>query len=178
MKKMSKDNLSNESDEEFLEEADLEEGSEDIVEENGTDEENPSVPLDQYEKIKDDYLRLAADFDNFKKRSEKERENITKASVSYFINGLMPLLDNFEIAISQDETPKEVETLNSLLEKVLNDMQIKHIGADGEDFDPSLHEAVEHSGEGDKQVVESVLRKGYKFQDSLIRPAMVKVKSE
>jgi molecular chaperone GrpE len=45
-------------------------------------------------------------------------------------------------------------------------------------FDPSLHEAVEHSGEGDKQVVESVLRKGYKFQDSLIRPAMVKVKSE
>jgi molecular chaperone GrpE len=121
---------------------------------------------------------LAADFDNFKKRSEKERENITKASVSYFINGLMPLLDNFEIATSQDETPKEVETLNSLLEKVLNDMQIEHIGADGEDFDPSLHEAVEHSGEGDKQVVESVLRKGYKFQDSLIRPAMVKVKSE
>jgi molecular chaperone GrpE len=90
----------------------------------------------------------------------------------------MPLLDNFEIATSQDETPKEVETLNSLLEKVLNDMQIEHIGADGEDFDPSLHEAVEHSGEGDKQVVESVLRKGYKFQDSLIRPAMVKVKSE
>jgi molecular chaperone GrpE len=152
---MSKDNLSNESDEEILEEADLEEASEDIIEENGTDEENPSVPLDQYEKIKDDYLRLAADFDNFKKRSEKERENI-----------------------SQDETPKEVETLNSLLEKVLNDMQIEHIGTDGEDFDPSLHEAVEHSGEGDKQVVESVLRKGYKFQDSLIRPAMVKVKSE
>ena len=131
---MSKDNLSNESEEEFLEEADSEEGSEDIVEENLTDEENPSVPLNQYEKIKDDYLRLAADFDNFKKRSEKERENITKASVSYFINGLMPLLDNFEIATSQDETPKEVKTLNSLLEKVLNDMQIEHIGADGEDL--------------------------------------------
>jgi len=47
---MSKDNLSNESEEEFLEEADLEAGSEDIVEENGTDEENPSVPLEQYEK--------------------------------------------------------------------------------------------------------------------------------
>ena len=174
MKKMSKDNLSNESDEEILEEAD----SEVTAEENGTDEENPSVPLNQYEKIKDDYLRLAADFDNFKKRSEKERENITKSSVSYFINGLMPLLDNFEIATSQEETPKEVETLNSLLKKVLSDMQIEQIGNNGEDFDPSLHEAVEHSGEGDKQIVESVLRKGYKFQDSLIRPAMVKVKSE
>jgi molecular chaperone GrpE len=171
---MSKDNLSNESDEEILEEAE----SEEVVKENGTDEEISSVPLDQYEKIKDDYLRLAADFDNFKKRSEKERENITKASVSYFINGLMPLLDNFEIATSQEETPKEVETLNSLLEKVLSDMQIEQIGNDGEDFDPSIHEAVEHSGEGDKQVVDTVLRKGYKFQDSLIRPAMVKVKSE
>ena len=171
---MSKDNLSNESDEEILEEAE----SEEVVEDNGTDEEIPSVPLDQYEKIKDDYLRLAADFDNFKKRSEKERENITKASISYFINGLMPLLDNFEIATSQEETPKEVETLNSLLEKVLSDMQIEQIGNDGEDFDPSIHEAVEHSGEGDKQVVDTVLRKGYKFQDSLIRPAMVKVKSE
>lgn len=71
---MSKDNLSNESEEEFLEEADLEEGSEDIVEENGTDEENPSVPLDQYEKIKDDYLRLAADFDNFKKEAKKKEK--------------------------------------------------------------------------------------------------------
>ena len=171
---MSKDSLSNESDEEILEEAE----SEEVVKENGTDEEIPSVPLDQYEKIKDDYLRLAADFDNFKKRSEKERENITKASVSYFINGLMPLLDNFEIATSQEKTPKEVETLNSLLEKVLSDMQIEQIGNDGEDFDPSIHEAVEHSGEGDKQVVDTVLRKGYKFQDSLIRPAMVKVKSE
>ena len=171
---MSKDNLSNESDEEILEEAE----SEEVVEENGTDEEISSVPLDQYEKIKDDYLRLAADFDNFKKRSEKERENITKASVSYFINGLMPLLDNFEIATSQEETPKEVETLNSLLEIVLSDMRIEQIGNDGEDFDPSIHEAVEHSGEGDKQVVDTVIRKGYKFQDSLIRPAMVKVKSE
>ena len=171
---MSKDNLSNESEEEVVEETD----SKEIVEENGTDVEIPSVPLDQYEKIKDDYLRLAADFDNFKKRSQKERENITKASVSYFINGLMPLLDNFEIATSQDKTPKEVETLNTLLEKVLNDMQIEQIGTDGEDFDPSIHEAVEYSGEGDKLVVDTVLRKGYKFQESLIRPAMVKVKSE
>ena len=48
----------------------------------------------------------------------------------------------------------------------------------GENFDPSIHEAVEHSGEGDTQIVETILRKGYLFQGNLIRPAMVKVKSE
>ena len=48
----------------------------------------------------------------------------------------------------------------------------------GEDFDPSIHEAVEHTGEGETQKVDTILRKGYLFQGSLIRPAMVKVKSE
>ena len=74
MKKMSKDNLSNESEEEFLEEADSEEGSEDIVEENLTDEENPSVPLNQYEKIKDDYLRLLLILITSKKEAKKKEK--------------------------------------------------------------------------------------------------------
>ena len=52
------------------------------------------------------------------------------------------------------------------------------MGTVGESFDPSIHEAVEHTGEGDLQVVDAVLRKGYMFQGNLIRPSMVKVKSE
>ena len=62
--------------------------------------EETSVPLSQYEKIKDDYLRLAAEFDNYKKRTEKEKENIGAASVAYFINSLFPLIDNFEMAMN------------------------------------------------------------------------------
>ena len=65
--------------------------------------EETSVPLSQYEKIKDDYLRLAAEFDNYKKRTEKEKESIGAASVAYFINFLFPLIDNFEMAMSQEE---------------------------------------------------------------------------
>ena len=65
--------------------------------------EETSVPLSQYEKIKDDYLRLAAEFDNYKKRTEKEKESIGAASVAYFINSLFPLIDNFEMAMSQEE---------------------------------------------------------------------------
>ena len=137
-----------------------------------------TVPLSDYEKIKDDYLRLAADFDNYRKRTEKEKDNISTASIAYFINSLFPLIDNFEMAISQKEVSKEIETFSNLLSSVLEGLQVEEVGANGEIFDPSVHEAVEHSGEGDTQKIEVVLRKGYLFQGNLIRPAMVKVKSE
>ena len=140
--------------------------------------EEPSIPLSQYEKIKDDHLRLAADFDNYKKRAEKEKENIRAASVAYFVNAIFPLIDNFEMAMAQEEVAKEVDALNSMLVSVLQSLQVEEVGKVGENFDPSLHEAVEHSGEGDSQIIDVVLRKGYLFQGNLIRPAMVKVKSE
>ena len=156
-----------------------EEPSTDEVE-NDSDEtvEESTVSLSEYEKIKDDYLRLAADFDNYKKRAEKEKENIGSASVAYFVNAIFPLIDNFEMAMAQEEVVKEVDALNSMLISVLQSLQVEEVGEIGESFDPALHEAVEHSGEGDSQIIDAVLRKGYLFQGSLIRPAMVKVKSE
>ena len=163
------------------EEESLNEEVDNTSDESSVEEEllkETSVPLSQYEKIKDDYLRLAAEFDNYKKRTEKEKENIGAASVAYFINSLFPLIDNFEMAMSQEEISKELETFNNLLTSVLEGLQVEEIGTIGENFDPSIHEAVEHSGEGDTQIVETILRKGYTFQGNLIRPAMVKVKSE
>ena len=150
--------------------------SEEIDESKKIKEDN--ISLSEYEKIKDDYLRLAADFDNYKKRSEKEKESIGTASMAYFVESLFPLVDNFEIALSQDEVNKEIETFSSLLTSLLESLQVEEVGSVGDDFDPNIHEAVEHSGEGDTQKVEAVLRKGYLFQGNLIRPAMVKVKSE
>ena len=150
--------------------------SEEIDESKKIEEDN--ISLSEYEKIKDDYLRLAADFDNYKKRSEKEKESIGSASMAYFVESLFPLVDNFEIALSQDEVNKEIETFSNLLTSLLESLQVEEVGSVGDDFDPNIHEAVEHSGEGDTQKVEAVLRKGYLFQGNLIRPAMVKVKSE
>ena len=144
--------------------------SEEIDESKKIEEDN--ISLSEYEKIKDDYLRLAADFDNYKKRSEKEKESIGTASMAYFVESLFPLVDNFEIALSQDEVNKEIETFSSLLTSLLESLQVEEVGSVGDDFDPNIHEAVEHSGEGDTQKVEAVLRKGYLFQGNLIRPAM------
>ena len=159
------------------EESTVDEFSEDSVEDNSESNES-SVPLSQFEKIKDDYLRLAADFDNYKKRTEKEKESIGAASIAYFVSSLFPLIDNFEMAMSQEKISKEVETFNNLMASVLENLQVTEIGEIGDDFDPSFHEAVEHTGEGESQKIEVVLRKGYLFQGNLIRPAMVKVKSE
>ena len=121
---------------------------------------------------------MAADFDNYKKRVEKEKENLSSISLAYFVNALFPLIDNFEMAMTQDEISKEIETFNSLLQSILENLQLEPVGTIGEHFNPSIHEAVEHTGEGEVQIVDSVLRKGYMFQGNLIRPAMVKVKSE
>ena len=103
---------------------------------------------------------------------------MSTASVAYFVNSLFPLIDNFEMAMDQEEVSKEIETFNNLLKSVLEGLQVEEVGTVGENFDPSIHEAVEHSGEGNTQKIEIILRKGYLFQGNLIRPAMVKVKSE
>ena len=158
-------------------ESTVNEFDENSVEDNAESDES-SVPLSQFEKIKDDYLRLAADFDNYKKRTEKEKESIGAASIAYFVNSLFPLIDNFEMAMTQENISKEVETFHNLMASVLESLQVTGIGEVGDDFDPSFHEAVEHTGEGESQKIEVVMRKGYLFQGNLIRPAMVKVKSE
>ncbi|MDA9732418.1 nucleotide exchange factor GrpE [Acidimicrobiaceae bacterium] len=141
-------------------------------------QETNTVTLDEYEKIKDDYLRLAADFENFKKRNEKEKESASFNFVALFVNSLFPLIDNFEIAIKQDNNPKEIESLYKTLQDFMYNLNIVEVPGVGEAFDPNFHEAVEHSGDGDTQTIEEVLRKGYTLEDKLLRPAMVRVKSE
>ena len=147
-------------------------------EELNQNQETNTVTLDEYEKIKDDYLRLAADFENFKKRNEKEKESASFNFVALFVNSLFPLIDNFEIAIKQDNKPKEIESLYKTLQDFLDNLNIVEVPGVGEAFDPNFHEAVEHSGDGDTQTIEEVLRKGYTLEDKLLRPAMVRVKSE
>ena len=141
-------------------------------------QETNTVTLDEYEKIKDAYLRLAADFENFKKRNEKEKESASFNFVALFVNSLFPLIDNFEIAIKQVNSPKEIESLYKTLQDFMDNLNIVEVPGVGEAFDPNFHEAVEHSGDGDTQTIEEVLRKGYTLEDKLLRPAMVRVKSE
>ena len=144
----------------------------------GKNELDSDVETQDYEKLNDDYLRLAAEFENYKKRIVKDQENITLQTISMFALNFLPIIDSFEQAIEQESENKNIQTLYSQLIKSFEAIEILEVPGVGSDFDPNLHEAMEHTGEGAKEKISEVLRKGFVFRDKLIRPALVKVSSE
>ncbi len=126
-------------------------------------------------------LRIAAEYDNFRKRSQNERKNIYGEAVSDTLAGLLPIIDNLQYAAkySAGDAEKVAEGLNMILSKLpetLEKMNIQMFGEAGETFDPALHNAVLHVDDesyGDGEIVE-VLQCGYKYGDKVLRYAMVK----
>ena len=145
-------------------------------------EEKPSPELldetKDYEKLNDSYLRLAAEFENYKKRIAKDQENIAISAISMFALNILPVIDSFDNALSQDPNSKNLKTLYDQLLTSLEAIEIIEVPGVGSSFDPNFHEAMEHTGEGINEQVIEVLRKGFIFREKLIRPALVKVNSE
>ncbi|GAB6180057.1 nucleotide exchange factor GrpE [Desulfotomaculum defluvii] len=127
-------------------------------------------------------LRLQADFENLRRRTRQEREDLIKFGSEQLINGLLPVLDNFERALTSagdggEKFVSGVEMIFRQLNEVLSTEGLTIIPAKGEQFDPNIHEAmmqVEDTGEPENTVVEE-LRKGYYLKGKVIRPSMVKV---
>ena len=128
----------------------------------------------------DKYLRLAAEYDNFRRRSQKERENVYSDAYSDAINALLPVLDNLGRAVGCEDPNALADGLNLILKSFdegLQKLGIEEIKAEGETFDPERHYAVLHVEDenyGESEVVE-VLQKGYTRGDKVIRYAVVKV---
>ena len=129
---------------------------------------------------KDKYLRLAAEYDNFRKRSQKEKDGIYSDAVSDTVNEILPIFDNLERAAIYEDAQKVSEGLAitaKSIDQMLSKLKIERFGAVGDTFDPNLHNAVLHVedaelGEG---VIAEVFQTGYRLQDKIIRYAMVKV---
>jgi len=132
----------------------------------------------------DKYLRSMADYENAKKRLEKEKENSVKFSNENLIGNLLPVIDDFERALSSADEAKDfkntiagVKIIKNQFFSVLKSQGLEQIKAEGERFDPNLHEAigfVETKDHPDNTIVE-VLQSGYLFKERLIRPAVVKI---
>ena len=132
----------------------------------------------------DDLRRLQADFDNYRKRMLREQTNRVAAASQALVSRLLPVLDNFELAISSAEQSRDfdrmlkgVEMVFGELREVLHNEGLSAIEAEGKPFDPACHEAVvavEEDGAGAGTVLD-VVRTGYEFQGKVLRPAMVKV---
>jgi molecular chaperone GrpE len=134
-------------------------------------------------EAKDRYLRLAADFDNYKKRSRQEHMETIQHASAELIGRLLPGLDDLHKAL--DHKPKGVdeawlkgvELSVRKLEEALTAHGLEAIEAVGKPFDPSVHEAIGHeeSTEQPEDTVVQVLRRGYRIRDRVVRPALVKV---
>ena len=134
---------------------------------------------------KDKYTRLYAEFDNYRKRTEREKSRMFELGAGDVIEKLLPIADNFERALDalseeEKEEPfeKGVDGIYRQLRKLFSDLDVKEIEAEGKKFDPALHNAVMADEEGDAEegTITADLQKGYTFRGSVIRHSMVKVK--
>lgn len=136
----------------------------------------------QYAEMFDRYQRSLAEFDNFRKRTTKEKSAMYDEGVRAMAEKMLPVLDNFERALSASENKDDnfyqgVAMIARQLENVLTDMGIEQIAAFNESFDPNLHYAVAHTEDDSMEanVITEEMQKGYKHKDKVIRPSMVKV---
>ncbi len=160
-----------------------EETSEEAAEDSGKEsgEENEEVKDEGKEEEGElRYLRLMADFQNYKKRVEKEKRDLYSYANEKIMNDLLTVMDNFERALEHDadENFKEgIEMIFKQLSDVLEKDGLAEIPALGEEFDPNVHSAVmtEETEDYESGKVSGVMQKGYTLNGKVIRPAMVKV---
>ena len=184
-------NITGETEELKEENIDSKETDEDTStnEENSNNSENTDNSelnklKEEYENLNNKYLRLAADFQNFRNRQEGEKENLLRFGMENSLTKLLEVLDNFERAQKSLENVDDIEKYKesiSLLHKqtvdTLTKLGLEPIKAQGEEFDPNVHEAVisTPTDEYPEQTIIAELQKGYKYGDKVLRAALVNV---
>lgn len=162
----------------------LEEGKQDIEpEKKEVDSEQDSFQ-EKYEQLNNQYIRLAADFDNYRKRNEQEREALLKYGAENTLKKMLEVLDNFERGLKAIETVEDCEKVKECYKlayknftDVLTKAGLETIKAEGEIFDPNYHEAVMQTPTSEKEenTIIAELQKGYKLGDKVLRPTLVNV---
>jgi molecular chaperone GrpE len=139
--------------------------------------------LKERDALRDQLLRAAADFDNYRKRIDRERRDLVDYAATELIAEVLPVLDDLERALEQPASPEVaayrqgVELVHRKMLDLLKKRGVTPIPAAGERFDPNLHEAVVHevSDAHEEGTITGELRRGYRLKERLLRPAMVKV---
>lgn len=163
------------NEEEILQTEELAPEEVEVVEE--TEENSPAKEL---EELNDKYLRLVAEYDNYRKRTAKEKEAIYPEAKVSVISSFLPVLDNLERALAtagDDPVYEGVKMISKQFVETLKAAGVEEIPALGEKFDPNFHNAVMHVDDdnfGENEIVEE-FQKGYKMGDRIIRYSMVKV---
>jgi molecular chaperone GrpE len=156
------------------------------VKADATEEDNPGDLQADLDRFRDLALRSQADFENYKKRSAREKEEAIKYANSTLLERLIPIVDNFDLGLeaarSEGEQSPVFSGMSMVLKQLmdfLTDQGLQPIDATGQKFDPNLHEAIAHepSEKFPEGVVVRQTRRGYRMKDRLLRPSSVVVSS-
>lgn len=153
--------------------------SEEVTEEAPLEEENEFEK--KYNDVNEKYLRTLAEYDNYRKRTIKEKESIYPEAKAVVIEKFLPVLDNFQRAIESAENKDSfydgVVMLKKQMDEVLGALGVEEIKAVGEEFNPEVHNAVMHveDEEAGENIIVEEFQRGYKIGDRVIRHSMVKV---
>ncbi len=166
----NKENNINETEEPVTKEAAAEVSAEEL--QTQLDEANKALA-----ELNDKYLRIMAEYENYRRRTAKEKEESTSYAFSVAALNFLPLADNFERAVGYNPDDENITVLYKQLMDILDKMNIKPFVSDGEQFDPNLRNAVMHEDDPEKEenTVVQTFVKGYKIGDKVLRHAMVKV---
>ena len=163
--------------------SDTREEAADVTVEDVPAEEDETAALEaQLQEKNDRILRLQADFENFRRRTAKEKEELAAVITQNLLTDLLPLLDNFERAMAVEQSDVEafqkgVEMIFTQLREVMEKHGLENVEAEGVPFDPNIHQAVMRVENPDVEdgMITQVLQKGYQAKGRVIRPAMVQV---
>lgn len=148
-----------------------EEISEQNIEAQNVDERDEKIS-----ELTNDLQRLRADFENYRKQSEMQKNQAMEIAKFATVTKFLPLLDNIDLAVKS--YPKELEPLMGKINETLKSLNLAKINSEPEtEFDPELHNAVMiEEGDGEKEVIAETFQAGYFYENKVVRPAMVKVK--
>ncbi len=138
---------------------------------------------EKIEELNDKYTRLFAEFDNFRKRSEKEKKAMFEVGAKSVIEKILPIIDNFErglATIPEEEKTGFAEGMDKIYKQLITSLEeagVKQIEAVGQEFDPNIHNAVMHVEDESlgENIVAEELQKGYIYRETVVRHSMVKV---
>ena len=151
-------------------------------EKKSKDKEELEKLKEEFERYKESHLRVLAEYDNFRKRTANEKTQIYGNAVSDTVNAILPVADNLERALAQEnasleDMKKGVAMVAAQFDDCLRKLNLSPIGQVGDTFDPEIHNAVSHIDDDSlgENVISAVFQKGYKLGDRVVRHAMVQV---
>lgn len=135
-------------------------------------EDSNSIEAELAERT-EDLQRVTAEYTNYRRRVERDRASVITGAKAEVAAELLPILDDLEMAEQHGDLNGPLKSMSDKLQSVMASMKVEKFGEEGDEFDPNCHEAVQDTSSGDDKVLATILRRGYRLGDRVLRNAMV-----